>query len=122
MIRFGLRVTIAVSFIITLSLESKAQQNPETRREILVYKNGSGKKHKIQIYPDAQNRGLFFYASGAKGKVYQLFLFDLNGHLVKQAHIRHKQTAMLNKIDKGTYLFEVFSDDERVETGKVEVN
>ncbi len=122
MIRFGLRVTIAVSFFLTLSIESNAQQNPESRREILVQKNGSSKKHKIQIYPDAQHRGLFFYVSGAKGKVYQLFLFDLNGQLVKQAHIRHKQTAMLNKIDKGTYLFEVFSNDERVETGKVEVN
>ena len=122
MIRFGLRITIAVSSILTLSIESNAQQNPSSNREILVQRNGLSKKHKIQLYPDAQKKGLFFYASGARGRVYQLFLFDLNGQLVKQAHIRHKQTAMLNKIDKGTYLFEVFSNDERVETGKVEVN
>jgi hypothetical protein len=62
---------------------------------------------------------LFFSASGQSGKVYQLFLFDIDGKLVKQVNIRNRQTTVLNKIEKGNYVFEVFSDDERIENGQV---
>ena len=65
----------------------------------------------------------FFSASGpvkdGDGKVYQLYLFDIEGNLIKQANIRNKQTTVLNNLEKGTYVFEVFSDDERIENGQL---
>jgi hypothetical protein len=39
--------------------------------------------------------------------------------LVKQVNIRNRQTTVLNRIEKGSYVFEVFSDDERIENGQV---
>ena len=86
---------------------------------ILVQKQITSKKYKVKLYPNASHEVLFFSASGGSDKVYQLYLFDMYGTLVKQANIRNKQTTVLNSIEKGSYLFEVFSDDERIENGQV---
>lgn len=121
MILRGLRLTITVIFLSLFTLTASAQKSPEETREITVSRDKTSRKHKVKIYPDANRKGIFFNVSGVKGKVYQFFLFDLSGKLVRQTNIRSRQTAMLSKIEKGTYLFEVFSDDERIETGKVDV-
>ena len=88
---------------------------------IIIHKQHSSKKHKIRLYPDAMQESLLFAVKGEEGKVYQLFLFDLDGQLVKQANIRHRETTILRKIEKGDYTFEVFSDDERIENGHLVV-
>ena len=91
------------------------------RDTITVQKDLKSKKHKIKLYPNASHQVLFFSANGEQGRVYQFYLFDMEGKLVKQANIRNNQTTVLNKIEKGNYLFEVFSDDERIENGLVMV-
>ena len=91
------------------------------RDTITVQKDVKSKKYKIKLYPNASHQVLFFSAAGEQGRVYQLYLFDMEGKLVKQANIRNNQTTVLNKIDKGNYMFEVFSDDERIENGLVMV-
>lgn len=93
---------------------------PVTGRDtILVQKQQISKKHKIKLYPNANHQVLFFSASGEEGRVFQLFVFDLDGKLIKQVNIRNRQTTVLNSIDKGNYFFEVFSDDERIENGQL---
>ena len=71
------------------------------------------------MYPNADHRVLFFSATGEPGRVYQLYLFDMDGKLSKQIQIRNKETTVLTNIVKGYYLFEVFSDDERIENGQL---
>ncbi|AEV96526.1 hypothetical protein A4D02_20390 [Niastella koreensis] len=86
---------------------------------ILVQKQVTSKKHKIRLFQNDDQSALFFSARGLEGKVYQLFLFDVSGNLVSQANIKSKQTTVIDNIEKGNYLFEVFSDDERIENGQV---
>ena len=93
----------------------------DTIHSILVSKAQSSKKHKIKLYPDARQQVLFFSANGEDGRVYQLYLFDMDGRLVNQAHIRNKETTVLTTISEGNYLFEVFTDDERIENGQLTV-
>jgi hypothetical protein len=93
----------------------------DTVHSIQVSKALSSKKHKIRLYPDARQQVLFFSVSGEDGKVYQLYLFDMDGRLVNQAHIRNKETTVLTTISEGNYLFEVFTDDERIENGQLTV-
>jgi hypothetical protein len=88
---------------------------------ILVNKLLISKKYRIRIYPGAGNETLFFNASGEEGKVYQFFLFDIDGNMVKQTQIRNKQTTILTNFNKGSYTFEVFSDDEHIENGTVTI-
>lgn len=93
----------------------------ETIHSIQVSKSLTSKKHKIRLYPDARQQVLFFSANGQDGKVYQLYLFDMDGRLVNQAQIRNKETTVLTTISEGNYLFEVFTDDERIENGQLTV-
>lgn len=86
---------------------------------ILVQKQVTSKKHRIKLYPNAEQNVLFFSVRGSEGKVYQFFLFDVSGNLVKQANIKGRQTTVIDNIEKGNYLFEVFRDDERIENGQV---
>ena len=88
---------------------------------ILISKSQTSKKYKIKIYPSATNEVLFFTASGESGKVYQLYVFDMDGKLVKQTQIRNKETTLLAHFVKGNYMFDVFSDDEKIENGIMEV-
>jgi hypothetical protein len=89
---------------------------------ILVNKSQISKKYKIGLYPDARNQVLFFSASGVEKKIYQLYLFDMDGKLVNQASIRNRETTVLTNIPDGNYLFQVFSNDERIEDGQLTVN
>jgi hypothetical protein len=93
----------------------------DTVHSIQVNKSQSSKKYKIRLYPDARQQVLFFSANGEDGKVYQLFLFDMDGRLVSQTHIRNKETTVLTNISEGNFLFEVFTDDERIENGELTV-
>ncbi|HWK02734.1 MAG TPA: T9SS type A sorting domain-containing protein [Puia sp.] len=93
----------------------------DTIHSIQVSKSQSSKKNKIRLYPDARQQVLFFSASGEEHKVYQLYLFDMDGRLVNQASIRNRETTVLTNIAGGDYLFEVFTDDERIENGHLAV-
>ena len=119
---------IIVVMLLAASLQSyavpaEAYKSPEVHYfdSIFVEKQFTSKKYRVRLYPNANQQVLFFSASGESGRVYQLFLFDMDGTLVKQANIRNKQTTVINNLEKGVYLFEVFSDDERIENGKVTV-
>ena len=93
----------------------------DTIHSIQVSKALSSKKHKIKLYPDARQQVLFFSANGEDGKVYQLYLFDMDGRLVNQTRIRNRETTVLTNISEGNFLFEVFTDDERIENGSLTI-
>ena len=88
---------------------------------ILVNKSLVNKKYKVRLYPDARGEALFFSAAGPGKKIYQLYLFDMDGKQVEKASIRNLETTVLTNITEGNYLFEVFSDDERIENGQITV-
>jgi hypothetical protein len=91
------------------------------RDSIFIYKQAISKAHKISLYPDANQKVIFFSVKGEEGRAYQLFIFDLEGRLVKQTEIRNKQTTVIKDMDKGIYLFDVFSDDMKIGNGQMTV-
>jgi len=93
----------------------------DTIHSIQINKAQTSKKHKIKLYSDARQQVLFFSANGDEGKVYQLYLFDMDGRLVSQTRIRSRETTVLSNISEGNFLFEVFTDDERIENGQLTV-
>ena len=123
--RFSVRTIPALFAFIMLSTGANASTGcplpvpTYSHDTILVQKQITSKKPRIKLYPDAEQDVLFFSVRGSEGKVYQLFLFDVAGKLIKQANIKSKQTTVIDNIEKGNYLFEVFSDDERIENGQV---
>lgn len=113
--------TVLVLLCATKSSYAGPAHSPASgyRDTILINKTLISKKHKIKLYPNAENSVVFFTASGEAGRVYQLYLFDVDGKLNKQIQIRNRETTVLTNITKGNYMFEVFSDDERIENGQL---
>jgi hypothetical protein len=114
----------------TISQGAKVSTRHNTSSKFVIHAGKSirinrslvSKKYRIRLYPDMKQEAVFFSASGPKQKYYQLYLFDLAGKLISQASIAHKQTTLVEMKTKGTFLFEVFSDDEKIESGEVLVN
>ena len=123
--------TLSLAFIVPHTVHASDLPSPmqpasaitsqDTLHSIQVSKSQNSKKSRIRLYPDARQQVLFFSAGGDERKVYQLYLFDMDGRLVNQASIRSKETTVLTNITEGNYLFEVFSDDERIDNGQVAV-
>lgn len=115
-----------LAFAICSSLATYAATGSQFRAidfhdSILVQKKMTSKGHRISLYPDALQKVLFFNVKGEGGKVYQLYVFDLDGNLIKQTEIRNKQTTYISEMEKGVYLFDVFCDDERIGRGQIVV-
>jgi hypothetical protein len=102
--------------------ESPAVSHKDTIHSIRVNQIPGSKKYKIRLYPDAKHQVLFFSASGEEQKVYQLYMFNMEGKLVNQTSIRNRETTVLTNIAEGNYLFEVFSNDQRIVNGQLTVN
>jgi hypothetical protein len=100
---------------------ASTRMDTNTIHSILVSRSQKTKTNKIKLYPDARQQVLFFSANGEDKKIYQLYLFDMDGKLVNQTSIRNRETTVLTNISEGNYLFEVFSDDERIEDGSLSV-
>jgi hypothetical protein len=97
---------------------ASASSNSDT---IHIQKSNVAKSHRINLYPDANQKVVFFSVRGQEGKAYQLYVFNIDGMLVKQVETRNKQTTVVKGIKKGFYLFEVFSDDKRIGNGQIAI-
>ncbi len=61
---------------------------------------------------------MLFWVPRNNRKNCRLFLFDMDGKLVRQTNISDEKTASV-RVDKGNYLFEIFNEDERIENGSI---
>jgi hypothetical protein len=118
--------TVLSFVLICLLLNSKSIATPRPLRtiagdSIVIQKKNTSRSQKISLYADASQKVLFFNVHGVDGKVYQLYVFDMSGNVVKQSEIRNKQTSVIKNIEKGVYLFEVFSNDDRIGNGQIAV-
>ena len=89
---------------------------------IIVTKSQVSKNASIRIYPNATHEVLFFSVNGTEGKLYDLFIFDMEGKLLKRTQVHNRETTILKSFQKGSYFFEVFSNDERIENGNMTIN
>jgi hypothetical protein len=120
-------VTLAILTVmgmLTTPLHSKACNNHYNDRvnskdSILIKMQPGTKAGKVRIFTDVSHEVLFFSAGRKPGKLFQLFMFDMDGTLVRQAQVLSTQTTVLTGLEKGNYLLEVFSNDERIISGSL---
>jgi myo-inositol-hexaphosphate 3-phosphohydrolase len=115
---------IKIALVITLcvcSAQITLANGSSVADTIYIQKSSVKKAYRIALYPDADQKAVFFSVRGTEGKVYQLYVFDVEGKLVHQAETRNKETIVVKGIDKGVYQFEVMSDDERIGNGQIAI-
>ena len=100
---------------------AKKPQPAMSADSIFIRKQVISRAHKISLYTDANQKVVFFSVKGEEGRSYQLYVFDMEGKLVTRTEIRNKQTTVIKEMEKGTYSFDVFSDDMKIGNGQMTV-
>lgn len=51
----------------------------------------------------------------------QFYMFDVYGKMVKRYEVKGTRTFILDKLLKGTYLYDAFANDAKIKSGKIEL-
>ena len=86
---------------------------------IIINQTNKSKLHTVKIYTNNSNTVLFFTGSGKEGTSYKMLLFREKGSLIEVASVRNRETAVVSKPGKGNYYFEIFNNDDQIETGNI---
>ena len=51
----------------------------------------------------------------------QFFMFNVEGKLIKELNIKGSKKINITELEKGIYMYDFFSNDERLKSGKIEL-
>jgi len=113
------RNLLFVSLILSLSYSSSAQKAFEKTSNVISFDSSSSNEGKnvVKIYPNPSYGKLSVSAS--TNSSLHFYIFDMEGTLVYQAVLNNKQRKIIENLKKGTYLYDVFENDESIEEGKI---
>ena len=75
-------------------------------------------KKVLQLYPNPSESGVVTITATANKELH-FYIFDIEGTMVYQAVLKKKDKKTIDKLQKGTYMYTVFADDESIEEGKL---
>ena len=75
------------------------------------------KEREIKIYPDIIKRTM--HVKNVDSSEVDFFVFDLEGTLMVHYKLNEKEHKRINGLEKGTYTYQVFKEDEMCESGKI---
>jgi hypothetical protein len=75
-------------------------------------------KEVIKVFPTPNNKGSITIHSANETSL-SFYLFDLEGKLIYQSIIKKNEKQLIQGLDKGTYLYNAFQNDENLEGGKI---
>jgi hypothetical protein len=85
-------------------------------------KNDFSKEGIIKIFPDPKDNGTVYVSLlNEKNQDLQFYMFDLDGKLIDNFHLKTKTINKIDRLHKGIYMYDVFKNDESIERGSVEI-
>lgn len=72
----------------------------------------------VTIYPNPSYSGEVS-VNAKTDQVLHFYIFDLEGTLIYQAVLKNKTKKAVANLNKGTYTYNVFANDESIEEGKL---
>lgn len=76
------------------------------------------KNNVIRLNPNPSYGGTISVSSNIADPVH-FYIFDLDGTLMFQATLTKKDKKSITNLKKGTYMYDVFQNDESIEEGKI---
>ena len=77
----------------------------------------SKKEREIKIYPDLLKNVM--HVKNAETTKIDFFVFDSEGTIMVHYKMNEKDHKKINGLEKGTYTYQVFKNDEMSESGKI---
>jgi hypothetical protein len=75
----------------------------------------------VKIYPDLVKRVMHVVAKENDGKGIDFFVFDLEGTLMQHYKMEDGDHKRITGLNRGRYVYRVFSGDEETATGELEI-
>jgi len=75
----------------------------------------------VKIYPDVVKRDMHVIAKDNDGKDIEFFVFDLQGTLLQNYKMKARDHNRITGLQRGTYIYRVFSGDEETAAGKFDI-
>jgi len=79
------------------------------------------KNNVLDVYPNPSYSGEISIHSKTD-QVLHFYIFDLEGTLIYQIVLKTREKKNISNLNKGTYTYSVFANDESVEEGKLVIN
>jgi hypothetical protein len=75
----------------------------------------------VKIYPDIIKKAMHVVAKENDGKQIDFFVFDAEGTLMKHYRMNDGEHKMIDGLERGKYVYNVFCGDEETAAGKFEI-
>ena len=112
-------VTLSLLFSLSVFAQKDFENASNTISDDLSLKLKSTEgKSVVKIYPNP-SYGKVSVSANTPSPSLHFYVFDLEGTLVYQAVLNTKERKLIEHLKKGTYLYDVFINDESVEEGKI---
>lgn len=117
--KLNLLLTAFIIFCCSTARSQSTNQSfsfsPDTQTEKKV---SFRKSTVVTIHPNPSYNGEVSVSSKTD-QVLHFYIFDLEGTLIYQTVLKNKEKKAIDKLDKGTYMYNVFANDESIEEGKL---
>src|SRR6187397_625118 len=77
----------------------------------------SKKEREVKIYPDPFKNVM--HVKNVETAKVDFFVFDTDGTIMVHYKVNEKDHKKINGLEKGTYIYQVFKNDEMSESGKI---
>ena len=79
----------------------------------------SKKEREVKIYPDPLKKVM--HVKNVEAAKVDFFVFDAEGTIMVHYKMNEKDNKKINGLEKGTYTYQVFKNDEMSESGKITI-
>ncbi len=84
---------------------------------ILIHSHTTKKDH-VRLYPNPTSNGKITINSTSEEPLH-FYVFDLESTLLYRIELKGKEQKTIEDLKKGTYMYDVFLNDESIEQGKI---
>lgn len=100
-----------------IEVNREDEKKPAKKARTIASRNNQA----VKIYPDPVKRVMHVIAKDNDGKQIDFFVFDLQGTLVDHFKMDEGDHKRLTNLDRGKYVYQVFSGDEETVAGQFEI-
>lgn len=120
--RFAIALGVSAGMLMGLSsLAAETNEDPAKKNKSKVKSVVSRNNIAVKIYPAIFKRDMHVVAKSNVRKEIDFFVFDLQGTLVHNYKMKAKDRYRMVNMEKGSYIYRVFSGDEETASGTFKI-
>lgn len=96
-------------------------EEPKEKGKKTTKVSSSRNNSSVKIYPDVLKRVMHVVAKDNEGAEVDFFVFDLEGTMIKHFKMKSGAHEKLSDLNRGKYVFRVFSGDEETASGNFDI-